>query len=97
MLIGQQISFAQSLTISLFGMIVSMFALVLLMGFIILFRKLMSGRALPEALRKKTQAAELAIDDITEEEAAAIIAAVSVKTGMALDYFVVKSINSVDP
>ena len=93
MLNDQHISFAQSLTISIFGMIVSMFALILLMGFIILFRKLMSGRTSTDKIGKISQTSDLKTSDITDEEAAAIIAAVSAKTGMALDSFIIKSIN----
>ena len=93
MLVGENISIAQSLTISLFGMIVSMFALILLMGFIILFRKIMSGRLPEDTSRKITTTEDFTAGGATEEETAAIIAAVSCKTGMALDSFVFKSIN----
>ena len=91
MLTGQEITLAQTLTISLFGMAVSMFALILLMGFILLFRKLLSGHVSGE---HPLNAAPSPPDapEVSEEEVAAIAAAVCKKTGLSPEAFAITSI-----
>ena len=106
MLAGQEIGFLDVLTITAFGMIVSMVAMIMLWWFVVILSKAVawreskekslsvvdkSGEELPEAILKEES---FSVIDVSEAEIAAIIGAVGTGLGLSPDQYKIKSINN---
>jgi Na+-transporting methylmalonyl-CoA/oxaloacetate decarboxylase gamma subunit len=85
MLSGQEIGLYETLLISLLGMAVVLVSLALLMGFVLLFGKITSGK-------KPVATVSQSVSDASEEEIAAITAALSLEHALNKHSFVVASV-----
>ena len=98
MLVGQDIGLAEVVWISLFGMTVATAAVILLMVFVIILSKIVSGRegaaAQAAVTGRSLENAQVCSDEVSEDEIAAIAASLCIETGMSPDQFRVVSITS---
>jgi hypothetical protein len=85
MLSGQELGLYETLLISLLGMAVVLVSLTILMGFVLLFNKISFGK-------KPVAPAPQAIFDASEDEIAAITAALSLELASDKHSFVIASI-----
>ncbi|MCL2699129.1 MAG: OadG family protein [Defluviitaleaceae bacterium] len=97
MLSGQEISFAQSVIISLTGMTIVFVELVLLALIIIVFSKVIRRFSREAVQQKPVPAAVPAVNTAAEadEEIAVIIGAISEESGLPLEELQIVSINRI--